>query len=161
MKHVEFTEEEYRAVVDATVRIFRAVAAPFPHASVRTDLPAYGNPVPPGVVGTIELSCSIPGTATVTAIPDADEINMTFGEDTWIEYFPVRLEPDGDIPYVRMKLEAVVEGRFGEKLRILGGRVQASRNVFARHPDQVRRLLRRRPIFLPGRTRTIAYAPYG
>ena len=155
------SEEEHQVIRAATLRLFQEVAARFPHATVRTGLPAYGKPVPPGEVGTIELSCSVVGTAKVQAMPSADEINLYFGEHTWIEYFPVRVESDGDIPYVREKLEAVVTGRFGEKLRVLKGRVQASREVFARRPDQVRRRLRRQPIFLPGRTVTIVYAPYG
>jgi hypothetical protein len=152
-------EEDHEATRRAVERLFRDVAARFAHATVHTDLPG-----PPGGKGLMELSCSLPGTTHVRALAGADQVDLYLGQATWLELQPSRRNPGKLLESIRGVVEAVVTGRFEERLREHHGRVIGARSTLNR-PD-------RRPIvwrysnlgsnaLFRGRRRTVRYEPYG
>ena len=108
-----YSEEQHEAVRRSVEQLFRDVAARFQHAAVRTDLPG-----PNELPGLLELSCSLPGTAHVRALPGADRIDLYVGEKTWIELMPSRGHPEKLLAAVEEILESVVAGRFGERVHV-------------------------------------------
>jgi hypothetical protein len=152
---MDYTREDHEAARQSVERLFRDFAARFPHATVRTDLPG------PGREGLLELSCSLPGTTRVAALAGADQIDVFIGEDTRFEFWRSRRKRGTPLDSVRRVIEAVVAGRFEEKLCELGGKVVASRHIFHSSDRRAAGRSRMRPIFLPGRRRSVRYTPYG
>jgi hypothetical protein len=109
---MSYTQEQHEASRRSIERLFRDVAARFQHATVRTDLPG-----PTGRPGLIELSCSVPGTSHVRALPGADQIDLYLGEKTWLELRPSRRRPGKILDSVRKVVESVVTGTFKERVR--------------------------------------------
>ena len=153
---MKYTREQHEAARQSVERLFRDVAARFPHAAVRTDLRG-----PLGVPELLELSCSLPGTTHVRALAGADQIDIYLGRTTWLEFLPSRRKPGQLLDSVRRVVESVVAGRFEEKFCELRGKVIASRYIFHRSDRRAVWRSRVRPIFLPGRRRTVRYKPYG
>jgi hypothetical protein len=108
---MEYTQEEHEAMRRAVEVLFREVASRFPHATVRTDLPG-----PSGRPGVLELSCSWPGTARVRALAGADQVDLYLGQAKRLELLPSRRKPGQLIDSIRDRVEAVVAGRFKERL---------------------------------------------
>lgn len=78
----------------------------------------------------IRLSCSVPGTASLTVIPDDCQVDVFIGEGTRIELFPKRMGKDRNLAKeLRDLVEAVVYGRFEEELFKAWGRVLRSRGA--------------------------------
>src|SRR5438445_5488446 len=100
----KYTEAQHQAVYRAVEELFREIASRYAHASVRTDAhgPA-GNNLP-------KLSCSIPGTAAVTALPGADQIDLYPGH-AWLEIRPGRGGSESILTRVREVVEAMGAGR--------------------------------------------------
>jgi hypothetical protein len=109
---MEYTQEQHEAVRRSVEQLFRDVAARFPKATVREV------PGPNRRNGLIELSCSLPGTARVSALPGADQIDLYVGAKTWLELMPTRRDPDKPLASVKIIVESVVAGRFEERIRL-------------------------------------------
>jgi hypothetical protein len=152
-----YTPEEHEAARRVVEQLLRDVASRFPNATVRTDVEE-----PPGGEGMMELSSSLPGTMRMAALASAHQIDLYLGETIWYEFMTGRRrESEQVLDAVRTRVEAAVAGRFEEKLCERGGKVIASRYVLHRPGRASAWPLRLRPIFLPGRRRTISYKPYG
>ena len=109
---MEYTQEQHEAVRRSVEQLFRDVAARFARATVREV------PGPNGRDGLIELSCSLPGTARVAALPGADQIDLYVGAKTWLELMPTRRNPEKPLASVKTIVELVVAGRFEERIRM-------------------------------------------
>jgi len=107
----EYTQEEHEAARRAVEQLFRDVAARFPDATVRNDLPAGPNNLPVG----LELRSSVPGTTQVSAVVwAADEVDLYMGDHGWAEIWG---RPDKMPARVRRELERVVTGQYKEWIR--------------------------------------------
>jgi hypothetical protein len=118
----EYTEEEHEAVRAAVEELFRETAGRFAHATVRTDLPGPG-----GHPSLIELACSVPGTARISALPGADQIDLYIGQGAWLEVTASRRHPEALLDRVAGVVERVVRGRFHERVGWRRLRYQAYR----------------------------------
>ena len=151
-----YGEEQHELMRRTVEQLFRDVASRFEHASVRTDAPGpAGNNLP-------ELRCSLPGTASITALPGADQIDLYLGKNTWFEVLPSRRKRPA-MDFVSEVVEAVVAGRFEEHLRGFGGMALGSMAVFHQlgEPSWQRSIRARLWRLAPGRKTVIRYRPYG
>jgi len=155
---MKYSSEEHEATRRSVEELFREVASRFPHATVRTDVPG------PGREGLIELSCSLPGTTHVRALPGADQIDLYLGEATWLELMPSRRKPGKLLDSVREVVEAVVAGRFEERVREVRGKTIGAKSTVHR-PDRKAIVWRYTRLssnaLFRGNRRTIRYKPYG
>jgi hypothetical protein len=156
---MKYTEEDHEAARRAVEELFREVASRFAHATVRTDLPG-----PMGIPSILELSCSLPRTTHVRALPGADQVDLYMGEATWLELRPSRKEPARLMDSIRAVVEAAVAGRFEERVREARGKIIGSKSTI--HLLSGRRFVCHGSnlgsnVLFAGHRRTIRYEPYG
>jgi hypothetical protein len=154
-----FTPEQHETVRRSVEQLFREVASRFPNATLRIDLPGASDRQV-----LLELSCSLPGTTHIRALPDAGGIGLHLGEATWLDPRPSRRSLGKPPGIVREVVEAVVAGRFEEHLIDTDGSVIGAKSIIHRYGrnrvvSRYRRLssgVRSR-----GQERNVRYAPYG
>jgi hypothetical protein len=156
---VTYTQEEHEQAHRAVEELFREVAARFSHATVRTDLPG-----PMGMPVILGLSCSLPGTAEIRARAGADQVDLYLGEAAWFELRPNRKRPGAIIETIRDAVDAVVAGRFEERIREARGQVIGSRSTV--HLLSGKRMVTSghnagANVLFTGHRRTIRYEPFG
>jgi len=119
----ERLEREDAALHEAVLDFFEEVASRFSHARVWSQ--DHDTPQAP----SINLGCDLPGTATVTAYPSMDWIDLSAGH-TSFEVITGKHHREGALQRVRAVLEAVSTGGFEETVWKLGGKLLRSRAVF-------------------------------